>query len=1074
MLLKRSAVIDGGYPLVRSSSPTHITFGKEGAYSISNNETLIGSYKALVCDDNALLENLVSPNPLVDSGHIITLHKNGGIIQHPHTGRAARIMRDGPRWKVWLHDIKTLSDNNNDLNINTIANLNAYSRTTRTISLSERKKIIDLHERLAHASVDAMCNAVSGSKPTWRQNPKSIITASTIRKVFKEYNCIDCTLAKRNIASPSVNEKTQYSPGETVSVDPVGPINPPTKEGYKYFILFKCVSTGYLHAFAVKSKDCFLRCLTEVVDWYKARGYSPRILRSDNDTVILSQETQNYLVKSEIIHQLSAPYRHFQNAVEREVQTVTKGVSLLLHSQPWLPARLWHLALFHYVRCRNNTPNVHNKYKTPSHVINVTATDLTNCFSFTFGDVVAVRIPKELRTWKFDLRNDVGIYVGQPEGSVDTHHVYYPDDDTVKTRGSVYKVEISNEKFLQYFQRRKDIRTTNATTIPTEILSFPPNEEPNAETNVPPLAFPLASDDADPIPTIRKSSRIKRTNTRYNNSPNDHNRVTGLAAKITSKSALKGNDCEKWKEALSAETNMIFNGGTLVEETPAGIRGVDYHIIHSTMQMKIKLKDDGTVQKYKARLCARGDMLAGKTPDEETYSPTIGALSFAAVHQIAILDSMHTCSVDVVGAYLYENYPDSATPLYLKIEPHVAEALGLDPYKTYRIKKYLYGLPDSGRAYYKGYSSHLEAHDYKRTLSDPCLFVKITNECRTYIWIHVDDTFVASTCLQELAIFEKVIGLKYDYTVEADVESYLGLHRTKLKDGGIRLTQPKLLTEIFEKFDPSKIPGTGKVTAPQSNISDDNWDTTPFNRTEYLSLLGALIYLTKSRPDIATAISFAGTHSVNPTVSAYQELIRCVQYLWNTKDAGLVLHPGTAGAPLTLRCYVDASYLTHDDSKSHTGYCLSFGTIGTFYSKSSKQTLVTTSSTHAEMRALYQLVLDIIFLIHLCEELGRPITLPAIVLEDNQPVIDLSKELTKRSKKCKHFLMLINFIREQIQQGLIELQKVPTEDNLADLLTKIITGSQFSEKAEQLLGLNWNELLQEFSDLSNYVDNEFA
>ena len=412
---------------------------------------------------------------------------------------------------------------------------------------------------------------------------------------------------------------------------------------------------------------------------------------------------------------------------------------------------------------------------------------------------------------------------------------------------------------------------------------------------------------------------------------------------------------------------MIFTGGTLVEETPSGIRGTDYHIIHSTMQLKIKLKDDGSVHKYKARLCARGDMLSGKTPDEETYSPTIGALSFAAVHQIAILDKMFTCSVDVVGAYLYENYPDSATPLYLKIEPHVAEALGLDPYKTYRIKKYLYGLPDSGRAYYKGYSSHLEAHNYKRTLSDPCLFVKIINECRTYIWIHVDDTFVASTCPEELAIFQKIIGLKYDYTAEADVESYLGLHRTQLKDGGIRLTQPKLLTEIFEKFDPSNIPGTEKVTAPQSVISDDKWDATPFNRTEYLSLLGALIYLTKSRPDIATAISFAGTHSVNPTVTAYNELLRCVQYLWNTKDIGLVLHPGTAGAPLTLRCYVDASYLTHDDSKSHTGYCLSFGTIGTFYSKSSKQTLVTTSSTHAEMRALYQLILDIIFLIHLCD-----------------------------------------------------------------------------------------------------------
>ena len=1075
MLLKKSAVIDGGYPLVRSSSPTHITFGKEGAYSMSNNETLIGSYKALVCDDNALLENLVSPNPLVDSGHIVTLHKNGGMIQHPYTGRSAKILRDGPRWKVWLHDIKNLSVKKDDLEYALTENNtpHAFRSSTTTITQTERDNVIELHERLAHASVETMCNALCGSRPTWKQNPKSAIHASTIRKVFRTYKCIDCTLAKRNLIGPAMKERICSSgpPGEVISADPVGPINPSTKEGYKYIMLFKCVNSGYLHAFAVKTKDYFLSCLKQVIDWYTARGCLPKILRSDNDTVILSEDTQKYLVEKQILQQLSAPYRHFQNSVEREVQTVTKGISLLMHSQAWLPARFWHLALFHYVNCRNHTPNIHNRHKSPLHVITQTRTNLVNTFKYTFGDLVAVGVPKELRTWKFDLRNDIGIYVGQVEESVDTQYVYYPDDDSVKPRGSTYKIEISDERFIHYFKRKKELRSPSV-SIPDALYDFSSQQTSQANVDLSPLAFPLAEISTSVIPT-RKSQRLKRTNSKYTDNT-DYLEVRALAAKLTSKSALKGLDNDKWIIAIKAETDMIFNGGTLVEEQPTGVRGIDYHLIHSTMQLKIKLNDDGTINKYKARLCARGDMLANKLSPEETFSPTIGALSFATVHQISVLDNMHTCSVDVVGAYLYESYPDSATPLYLKVEPHVSESLGLNPHSTYRIKKYLYGLPDSGRAYYKGYTAHIESHGYKRTLSDPCLFVKIINDLRTYIWIHVDDTFVASTHRDELKKFQDIIGIKYEYTVEADVESYLGLHRTKLKDGGVRITQPKLLSEVFEKFDPLNIPGTIKVTAPQSNISEENLDLTPFDRTKYLSLLGALIYLTKSRPDIATAISFAGTHSVKPTVSAYNELLRCVQYLWNTKEAGLVLHPGKAGEPLTLRCYVDASYLTHDDSKSHTGYCLSFGTLGTFYSKSSKQTLVTTSSTHAEMRALYQLILDIIYVVHLCDEIGRPITLPAIVLEDNQPVIDLSKELTKRSKKCKHFLMLINFIREQVQSGLIELQKVPTEDNLADILTKIVTGTQFSEKAEQLLGLNWKELIREFSDLDSYDENEFA
>jgi hypothetical protein len=85
-------------------------------------------------------------------------------------------------------------------------------------------------------------------------------------------------------------------------------------------------------------------------------------------------------------------------------------------------------------------------------------------------------------------------------------------------------------------------------------------------------------------------------------------------------------------------------------------------------------------------------------------------------------------------------------------------------------------------------------------------------------------------------------------------------------------------------------------------------------------------------------------------------------------------------------------------------------------------------------------------------ELGRPITLPCIVLEDNQPVIDLTKDLSSRTRKCKHFLMLINYVREHISSGLIALTKVPTADNVADILTKIITGSEFTSKAALLLG----------------------
>jgi hypothetical protein len=76
-----------------------------------------------------------------------------------------------------------------------------------------------------------------------------------------------------------------------------------------------------------------------------------------------------------------------------------------------------------------------------------------------------------------------------------------------------------------------------------------------------------------------------------------------------------------------------------------------------------------------------------------------------------------------------------------------------------------------------------------------------------------------------------------------------------------------------------------------------------------------------------------------------------------------------------------------------------------------------------------------------------------VVFEDNQPAIDLSASLTGRIKRCKHFLMLVSYIREQVAAGLIDIQKIPTEDNIADILTKCITGKSFVQKADHLLGI---------------------
>jgi hypothetical protein len=286
---------------------------------------------------------------------------------------------------------------------------------------------------------------------------------------------------------------------------------------------------------------------------------------------------------------------------------------------------------------------------------------------------------------------------------------------------------------------------------------------------------------------------------------------------------------------------------------------------------------------------------------------------------------------------------------------------------------------------------------------------------------------------------------KFDITVNEDADSYLGV--SFINDpitGNVKLHQPKLIQSLLEEY-------SEQVTNPPSTITT----------TDYQKLLGTLMYLTKSRPDIQTSISFAATHAKAPSIDNYLDLLKLVSYIDRTQDYGLIIHTYDyqLNQPLQLYCHVDASYLTHPDSKSHTGYTLSFGTIGTFYSKSSKQSLVSTSSTHAEARALYTLLQDIIYVLSICQELKIAIKLPVLVYEDNYPVVQLTNNLAPKAKKCKHFLMLLNFIKEYIDSGMINVQHVDTNDNLADILTKLLTGSPYAIKSHKLLGDQQTHLL---------------
>jgi hypothetical protein len=130
------------------------------------------------------------------------------------------------------------------------------------------------------------------------------------------------------------------------------------------------------------------------------------------------------------------------------------------------------------------------------------------------------------------------------------------------------------------------------------------------------------------------------------------------------------------------------------------------------------------------------------------------------------------------------------------------------------------------------------------------------------------------------------------------------------------------------------------------------------------------------------------------------------------------------------------------------------GVSGTFFNRSIKQHLVSTSSTHAEMRAIFTLVKDIMYLIILCEEIKVDLHLPAVIMEDNSAVVTVTTDDSAFAKKCKHFLMLINYVREQVESGIILIKKINGKLNRADIHTKQLRSGEFETHAESVLGSN--------------------
>ena len=221
-------------------------------------------------------------------------------------------------------------------------------------------------------------------------------------------------------------------------------------------------------------------------------------------------------------------------------------------------------------------------------------------------------------------------------------------------------------------------------------------------------------------------------------------------------------------------------------------------------------------------------------------------------------------------------------------------------------------------------------------------------------------------------------------------------------------------------------------------------------RVWFHKVVAMVLYLAKrTKPECLTAVSYLTTRVTKCTVDDLEKLQRLIRYIRATRDHGLVLMPGAGG--VSVKLYVDASYGVHHDGKSHTGSCIVIGDVGAVHCRSSKQLIVTKSSTEAELVGLSDSANQGLFIRTFL--IAQGYHMPAMtILQDNQSCMALIARGRSGAERTRHIQIRYFWVKERVDKGEAKMEYLRSEDMYANVLTKPLQGAQFVRERGCLTG----------------------
>ncbi|KAM1099314.1 hypothetical protein TB2_005809 [Malus domestica] len=829
-----------------------------------------------------------------------------------------------------------------------------------------------------------------------------------------DYNgvCEGCQFGKQHREEFPRNQVYRATaPLELIHVDLCGPMKTESIAGNKYFMLLIDDFTRMIWVYFLRYKSDAFSCFKKFKAMAELQsGFKIKTLRSDRGGEFKSAEFDQFCEKEGLQRQFTLAYTPQQNGVvERKNRTVIEMAKYMLHEKR-MPYFLWAEAVHTFVYILNRCPTKALNNITPFEAYSGRKPGIAHLR--VFGSLCYVHVPSEQRH-KLEPKSLKGVFVGYATCEKG-YRVFDPlskklflSRDIVFEEEAVWNWEEDSRSTLLNTGSfiHNDISTESNDRMvlsPTSPILSQSRRAPNCEDYESQSRSPILGESSS------MSNAIERQNQAFDNTP------------------------LKWRNLndVLAQCNLCIMDPEKPTEKPViGVKWV----------YKTKLNLDGSVLKNKARLVAKGYAQKPGLDYNETYAPVARLDTIRTLIALAAQKSWKLYQLDVKSAFL-----NGVLQEEVYVEQPEGFAVKDKEDKVYKLHKALYGLKQAPRAWYGEIDSYFSQCGFKKSLSEPTLYIKVRGEDILFVSIYVDDIVYTGSCKPMLEEFKEDMKMKYEMTDLGLLHHFLGMGVIQT-DSSIFINQKKYASSLLSKFGLNEAKTVSTPLVATEKLSKDDGSGSASDEL-YRSIVGSLLYLTATRPDIMYAASLLARYMHCPTNKHYGTAKRVLRYIKGTLDYGLEY---VKGRKACLIGFCDSDWGgSLEDSKSTSGYAFSFGS-GVFSWASVKQNCVALSTAEAEYISASEATTQAIWLRFVLEDFGELQTVATPLHCDNTSAIAITKNSVFH-QKTKHIDRMYHFIKDALQEGIIDLVYCPTEKQVADIFTKPLSKDRFNYLRDML------------------------